>query len=64
MTATDPERPDRPSDAPAGEPKPRPPWLRARWWILAGALLAGALSMEGSLDTDAQAATDRVFRQS
>lgn len=41
-----------------------PAWKKPRYWILAGAFLAGVLSVEGSLDTDAQAATDRVFRQS
>lgn len=46
-----------------GKTPPRAPWLRARYWILAVALLAGLLSAEGSLDQDAQAATDRVFRQ-
>ena len=41
----------------------RPPWMRVRLWILLAALVAGALSVEGSLDGRAQAATDRVFRQ-
>jgi len=46
----------------AGEDS-RPFWKRARIWILIGALSAGALSVDGSLDRGAQAATDRVFRQ-
>jgi hypothetical protein len=37
--------------------------MRVRLWILLAALVAGALSVEGSLDGRAQAATDRVFRQ-
>lgn len=41
----------------------RAPWLRARYWILAAALLAGLVSTEGSLDEGAQGGTDRVFRQ-
>lgn len=41
----------------------RPPWRRARWWLLGGALLAAAVAGEGSLDEGAQASTDRVFRR-
>jgi hypothetical protein len=41
----------------------RPRWLRVRYGILVAALVAGALSAEGSVDERAQAATDRVFRQ-
>jgi hypothetical protein len=37
--------------------------MQPRLWVLVGALLAGAISFEGSLDQGAQAATDRVFRQ-
>lgn len=41
----------------------RPVWMQPRLWLLVVALLAGGLSVGGSLDRGAQAATDRVFRQ-
>ena len=41
----------------------RPLWLRPRVWLVLVALLAGGLSVGGSLDRGAQEATDRVFRQ-
>ncbi len=41
----------------------RPLWMRSRPWLVVLALVAATVSVEGSLDSDAQAATDRVFRQ-
>jgi len=58
--------PTEPTPAPPaeGEERTSPPlWLRARTWILVLAVLAGAVSSEGSLDQGAREATDRVFRQ-
>lgn len=58
-----------PSDDPTATPSPAtsapqtPPWLSARLWIPILAILAGLLSLSGTLDSRAQASADRVFQQ-
>ncbi|MEJ2539633.1 MAG: hypothetical protein P8188_06645 [Gemmatimonadota bacterium] len=56
------EEPPTPSNHDAGDAS-RPLWLQARPWMLVLAVVAGVLSLDGSLDRGAQAGTDRVFRQ-
>lgn len=49
--------------APGGDDRQRPWWRNERLWLVVLIVVAGGLSLGGSLDRRAQEATDRVFRQ-
>lgn len=52
-----------PIDNTPATPPPVPAWLSPKLWIPILAVLAGLLSLSGTLDTRAQASADRVFQQ-